>query len=519
MVDLKLFKTRTKKAAMARNEAGGKAYELSAEQSLAQYAATGCLGGTFYADARDQLDAVQRLAAKVDDTFLYKVSIYARERAKMKDMPAFLLAVLSSRNSLLFKQAFPRVIDNSRLLRIFVQIVRSGASGRRSLGTTIKRQVQNWLTKRDPDALLNASVGSQPSLADIIKMVHPKPVNDEQAAMFAWLIGKKVKATSLPERVQAFDRAKQKLGKELPDLPYPLLSGLPLQNRHWRSIAETASWQVTRMSLASFQRHEVFDNADVTESVARRLRNPRAIDRAKAMPFQLLRAYEKTLGQVPMAISEALQDAMELAIKNVPRLSGDVALGIDISGSMWSPVSGQRDSATSAVSCLHVASLFAAALLRRNREAQVLPFHDRYAPCRLNPRDSVMTNARKLMELPSGGTNCSIPLKELNRRKAMVDVVILLSDNESWIDTSANRGYYGRYATEVVHEWRTLKYRCPKAKLICLDMQPYGTVQAPAGLDILHIGGFSDAVFATIGAFARQTDDPDFWVHEINKVA
>ena len=111
----------------------------------------------------------------------------------------------------------------------------------------------------------------------------------------------------------------------------------------------------------------------------------------------------------------------------------------------------------------------------------------------------------------------SVPLRELNQRQADVDVVILLSDNESWIDSSGggSRGCYGRHTTQVVAEWRKLKQRCPTAKLICIDVQPYGTAQAPAGLDILHVGGFSDAVFDTIRAFVAQDSDPDFWVNEI----
>ena len=74
-------------------------------------------------------------------------------------MPAYLLAVLSQRDVQLFKQAFPVVIDNSRLLRTFVQIVRSGASGRRSMGTSVKKQVQRWLTSRSADALLTPQLG------------------------------------------------------------------------------------------------------------------------------------------------------------------------------------------------------------------------------------------------------------------------------------------------------------------------------------------------------------------------
>lgn len=44
-----------------------------------------------------------------------------------------------------FAQAFSRVVDNGKMLRIFVQIMRSGAVGRKSLRTRPKRMVRHWL--------------------------------------------------------------------------------------------------------------------------------------------------------------------------------------------------------------------------------------------------------------------------------------------------------------------------------------------------------------------------------------
>ena len=45
----------------------------------------------------------------------------------------------------LLAQVFPRVIDSGKMLRNFVQILRSGAVGRKSLGTRPKKLVQRWL--------------------------------------------------------------------------------------------------------------------------------------------------------------------------------------------------------------------------------------------------------------------------------------------------------------------------------------------------------------------------------------
>ena len=130
------------------NEAGGIAYKLSPKQALAQYAATGCFNHTFYADAGEQLDKVLALANEVDAEFVAKTAVFARENGYMKDMPALLLAVLSIRDKELFERVFPRVADNGKMLRNFVQILRSGAVGRKSLGSLPKRMVRDWFEKR-----------------------------------------------------------------------------------------------------------------------------------------------------------------------------------------------------------------------------------------------------------------------------------------------------------------------------------------------------------------------------------
>ena len=52
-----------------------------------------------------------------------------------------------------------------------------------------------------------------------------------------------------------------------------------------------------------------------------------------------------------------------------------------------------------------------------------------------------------------------------------------------------------------MQEWNTYKSRNPDARLVCIDIQPYGDSQAHDREDILNIGGFSDSVFETIAKF------------------
>ena len=495
------------------NEAGGIAYTLTPKQQLAQLAATGCLNNTYYADAQSQLDQVLKLAESLDAEFIAKTAVYARQKGFMKDMPALLLAVLAQKDVNMLARVFDQVADNGKMLRNFAQIIRSGAVGRKSFGNRPKKLMQTWLLTATEKQLLNAAIGNSPSLADVVKMVHPKPREAWRAAWFAWLIGKPYDREALPPITRAFEDYKQSREGALPNVPFQMLTALDLNSGDWAQIARNGSWQQVRQNLNTFLRHEVFTKSKNIKMVAEKLRDETAITRARVLPYQLLTAYQATSEQMPFEIREALQDAMETAVQNVPAIQGKVVVCPDVSGSMHSPATGYRGSATTKTRCIDIAALVSAAMLRNNPQARVIPFEQITVNVKLNPRDSIMTNAEKLANIGGGGTACSAPLAMLNREKADVDLVVIVSDNESWADDSQQWG--GK--TSLMKEWNILKRRCPEAKLVCLDIQPYTKAQARNRHDILNIGGFSDQVFSLIGSFAERGMGTDFWVEEIEK--
>ena len=494
------------------NDERAPAYAFKPKHALAQYAATGCLNSTFYADAKDQLDKVLGLCRDVEPEFIAQTAVYARERGFMKDMPAMLCAVLSVKDRALLEKVFPRVIDNGKMLRNFVQIMRSGAVGRKSLGTAPKRLVREWFDARTDEQVFSASVGQSPSMTDIIKMVHPKPVTASRSALFAYFTGRGHDASALPEVIRQFEAFKAGDRGSVPNVPFQMLTALDLGKAEWMAVARQASWQMTRMNLNTFVRQRVFEDAETTALVAARLRDATAIRKARVFPYQLMAAYAMADEKVPRPVREALQDAMEIAIGNVPQIEGKVYVCPDVSGSMQSPVTGYRKGATSKVRCVDVAALVAAAVIRKNPDAEVLPFEGRVVNISLNGRDSVMTNARKLASIGGGGTNCSAPLVKLNARKAHGDLVIFVSDNESWVDAGRGRG------TATMQEWQRFKGRNTGAKLVCIDIQPYGTTQAAERKDILNIGGFSDQVFNIVSEFAVGRLSGDHWIGEIESV-
>lgn len=497
-----------------RNEAGGVAYSLSPKQALAQFAATGCLNGTFYASADTQLSLILEFANKCEPEFIAKTALHVRQASHMKDLPALLVALLSVRSPFLFAETFPRVIDNAKMLRTFVQIMRSGVVGRKSLGSLPKRLVEQWLANRSDEQVFRGSVGSSPSLADIVKMVHPKPGTESRAALYAYLIGRETDFGKLPPLVQQYELFKKGQSLEIPDVPFELLTSLPLSPNDWKDIARKAPWQMTRMNLNTFARHDVFEDEELTMLIAERLGNPELVRKSRVLPYQLMAAYANSGKEVPELVKAGLQDALDHSLANVPQIQGRVCVCLDVSGSMHSPVTGHRKGSTTAVRCIDVAALVAAAVLRVNPQARVIPFNDRVVDVSLNRRDSVMTNAQKLAALPQGGTNCSAPLESLNGEKAKVDMVIYVSDNQSWVDTARKGG-----PTNTMIQWAKLKERNPQSKMVCIDLQPYATVQAQEGSDILNVGGFSDQVFELLGKFADGSMTPDHWVGVIEAVS
>ncbi len=519
----------------ARNEEGARAYQLPLKHALAQLAATGCFNGVFYAQAQDQLDTLLALVNQVDDNvFLAKLAIYSRERAFMKDMPAALLLILSKRDRSLFRAAFARVVDNGRVLRTLFQMIRSGQFGRKSLSYALQQAFQRWLNDASPEGLLAASIGNDPSLRDVLRLARPTPKDNERRALFGWLTDKEVSKwapaseADLPVEVRTLDAYRKSASAEEQiallkgvKLRWDLLADAARGPSVWKAIVRQMGSQALRMNLNTLLRHDVLTENAMVNFVATKIGAAKEIRGSRQFPYQYLAAYLNADACLPQKIKAALCRAAEVACGNVPELPGPVVIGLDVSGSMQSPAPGNRGrGATSKVRCVDVAALFAAAILRRNPDSVVIPFDDKVHRVSLDPQDTILSLAERLAKYGGGGTNCSLPLVEAisiyrNRRFAGC---VLVSDQESWIGA----GRHGSTATmtawqDFVKNQVRLQARADAGpKLVCIDLQPYTTSQAPDRSDILNVGGFSDAVFGVVASFL--SDDASRFVTEVEAI-
>jgi len=544
------------------NEAGGTAYNLTAKQALAQYVCTSCLNGTYYTSAKTQLDTVRQLFTEVEPEFLGQLAVYSHEKSFMKDLPALLVAFLASdkgagggpttatqeRKLKTLRKVFHRVIDNGNMLRNFVQMIRSASFGRKSFGEVPRKLIRDWFDNKSPAGIFFQSIGNSPSLADIIKLTKPKPNTPEKAAVLAYLLGaetvegedgkllvrryldrvdKQVKVaysqpySNLPEIIREYEAWKKDKSLPVPAINFRFLDNEKLSTAQWADIASKANWLTTLKNLNAYADHGVFGVEGMTDMIAARLSNADEVRKVRVFPYQIMVAYlaTDTVLSLPPKVRNAIQDAMEVACENVPAL-GKVKFFPDVSGSMRSAITGDRGSATSKVRCVDVAALFAVAMLRRNPEAEVIPFEQTVRELTLNPRDSIMTNATKLASIGGGGTNCSAPLALLNAKKDWsADVLVYISDYESWVD-STGTGYQAGNGTALLNEWVKYKSHNKNAKLICIDLTPRTNhqVKVKEHDDILQVGGFSDNVFNVIARFVEGGWSKDFWVKEIESV-
>ncbi len=544
MANKTLFSSLASRAprAIATNEAGGRAYKLAPKHALAQVAATGSFGNTFYSDADTQLKEMLTLIDQVDDNqYLAQLALYARQKAHMKDMPAALLVALSSRDTELMHRIFDRVVDNGRMLRTVFQMIRSGqftgphGKSRVGLSSSVQRAFRRWLNEASTAQLLSASVGNDPSLRDVLRMARPMPKDNQRRALFGWLTDKEVAKwapateADLPPEVQALiayrasetEDGQALIAGDIDGVRWDLMADSARGPKVWTALALKMGPQALRMNLNTLLRHDVFKSSAMVDYVADRIANESEIRRARQFPYQYLAAYLNVAEEIPHKIKSALQGAAEIACGNVPRLPGPVVIGLDTSGSMGCAVTGNRGrGATSKMRCVDVAALFAAAILRNNPDSVVIPFDTAAYDAKMDPSDSILSIAARLAKYGGGGTNCALPLEAANSRFANRKFAgaILVSDNESWIGS----GRYG--STGVMTAWncfvqnqRKLAGDKANPKLVCIDIQPNRTTQAVERSDIMNIGGFSDAVFNAVSDFIA--DDNQRFVAEVEAMA
>jgi 60 kDa SS-A/Ro ribonucleoprotein len=245
--------------------------------------------------------------------------------------------------------------------------------------------------------------------------------------------------------------------------------------------------------------------------VAGRVADAVALRRARVHPVQVLsalRVYARGQGvrgrhawQPVAQVVDALDTAFYLAFRSVEPTGKRVMLALDVSGSMTAPVHGldfvscREASAamalvTAATEPRHFFTAFTAGAYR----SRFPGFTSGISALDVSPRQRLDDVVERVGGLPFGGTDCALPMLEAMKRRWMVDVFVVYTDNETWAGDV--------HPAQALRQYRD-RMGIP-AKLVVVGMASNGfTIADPGDAGMLDVVGFDAAAPALIGDFAR----------------
>jgi 60 kDa SS-A/Ro ribonucleoprotein len=352
---------------------------------------------------------------------------------------------------------------------------------KRTIPMAIKRGIADSFNKFNEYQVGKYNRNGAVKLRDVLWVTHPKAKSEIQGELFSKIMQEKV------ETPYTWEVELTKNG------------ALPVAERKeldvvWGELINSGKlgYMALLRNLRNMLQADIND-ADV-DVVATRLQDVDQVLNSKQLPFRFVNALESlanvSTGKVSK-LNRGLSRALDISLRNVPKLGNNVWIIIDCSLSMTDH-SGYSNRQNNGPVPLKMACLFAAALFKANADANnvaVTMFSD-YAKhiSKLNGDDSVLTLTEKLMSNAfGGGTNLQSALDEKSRLGFEPDTVIVLSD----MQVNRLQGSPTNYFTK----------DCTK---IAIDLAPYETTCIGEVSGWFQLAGWSEKLFDFIPAFKNK---------------
>jgi len=305
------FNTRSTTATT--NLAGGKAYTMTPEMELLHGVLSTFLDDKYYESGEDRMARLKTLIAKVDPEFTARLAVIARKEFHLRSVTTLLLGELARvhRGNDLVKRAIVasvvRVDDTTELISYLGK----------PLPKQVKRGIRNSLYKFTGHQLAKyKGEGKKVSLVDVFNLVHPKVefASEEQKDAWAKLLKGELKSKDTWESELSNKETDEERAKALVYL----------------IVEDKMGYMALLRNLNNIIKYKLPD--EVKEHVAKRIADHEQVKRSKQLPFRFLTAYDNVKGE--RIFTDAISQAMDYALDNVPKLSGKTLIAIDSSGSM-----------------------------------------------------------------------------------------------------------------------------------------------------------------------------------------
>jgi len=484
-----MTKFRTKVSTKTENLAGGEAFKESDKLELISLLLTSFVKDKFYESAGEQLVRLEDLVNRIKDKkFIAKAAIYARKEFGMRSITHALLAELS------------KIVKGEKWLKIAIQ----KASFRpddmmEMLGyylSKYQKPIPNSMKKGLSLALKNFDAyqlgkyrgeRSGLRLVDLFNIVHPKPSDPETEELYKKIIEDKLRSSDTWEK-NISDTGQQV--KNIADAEQREEKQKELKSDAWRKL-------VLEKKLGYFallrNLRNLLEQADdeTIETACKTLVDKELIKKSLVLPFRFntaVKQIERTSNKNTRLVVDALHNALELSLSNVPKFDGKTLIVLDESGSMR----GNPE---------EIGSLFAAVLYKSNN-ADLMTFSEEARYRNIHSGDSVLTIAKQLQsDFVGGGTDFHSIFNSANQ---VYNRIVILSDMQGWI------GYEN--PTKAFAEYKTRVNANPH--VYSFDLNGYGTLQFPEK-QVYCITGFSDKVFDIMKVLEQDRNE---LINKIEKI-
>jgi hypothetical protein len=317
-------------------------------------------------------------------------------------------------------------------------------------------------------------------LRDVLWVTHPTAISEEQGAVFQKIMQEKL------ETPYTWETELTKNGQ------LPVSERKPM-GELWGELI--SSGKLGYMALLRNLRNIVQANVsdEHLQLVSDRLSDEKQVLNSKQLPFRFLSAFDAIAAVDSSKVNKlnrGISRALDISLRNLPKLGNNVWIIIDCSLSMTSRNSDRKGNVGPVP--FRTACLFAAALYKANADANnvaVTMFSD-YAKhiSNLNGDDSILTLSKQLqLNAFGGGTNLTSALNEKSRLGFEPDTVIVLSDMQVRMLGAEPSSYFTKDCTK-----------------IAIDLSPYDTTCIGPQSGWFQLAGWSEKLFDFIPAFKNK---------------
>lgn len=433
------------------NLAGGKAFSMNSESELVRAVLTTFLDDKYYEKGADRVDRLKNLIANVKPEFTARLAYVARTEFHLRSVSHLLLGELIKNNKgredgLIWKTIEKTIQRPDDILELV-----SYLEGH--LSKQVRKGIRRSLYKFNRYQLAKyRGEGHSYRMVDIFNLVHPKPQFATEEQKIAW-------KDLIEGNLKSFDTWENDV-KKLPELV--------LENK--------IGYMALLRNLNNLIKQNVDDNV-ITKAIET-LTNREKVLKSKQLPFRFVTAYDNVEGN--RRFTDAISEAMDIALENTPRLEGNTLIAIDGSGSM----SGKP---------IKQASIFGATLMKANTNADVIIYDTSVQEVNLSSRIPTVDLAKTIeRNAQGGGTMTSLVFQYAQLKNKIYDRIIIISDNESWVES-----YYG--GSGIISAYSSYRKTVGADPFVyAIDIEGYGTKDI-IGNKVKHLTGWSGRLLDFIG--------------------